>query len=119
MNRYYEKDKMKETFRVLKDNCKDLKIATHLMVGFPTESVDELKESLEFIKEIDFDEGLLFPFSVKKGSKAEEIEPKIPEDIIKKRMVHAKKFFNNNGYAAYYHKSNFLAPQHFIFSKKQ
>jgi MiaB/RimO family radical SAM methylthiotransferase len=118
MNRYYDKEKIKEIILRYKNTDKDLRIATHLIVGFPSETEEEFIDSLKFIKEVGFDEGLLFPFSSKKGTKAEDMNPKISNDIISKRMKFAQKFFKRNGYNAFYHKSHFLFPQHFIFNKK-
>ena len=52
---------------------------------------------------------------LKKGSKAEDINPKIPEIEKQNRLKYAKKLLKNAGYTAFYTKrSHFL-----LFEKKK
>ncbi len=82
----------------LKKASPRIKLNTHLILGFPTETEEDFKETLDFISKTDIG-GYFLPFSCKKGSKAEEIEPKISDEEISKRKKYAKKFLKKSGYA--------------------
>ena len=102
MNRFYDKDKIVDSFQRLKNAFPKLSLHTHLIAGFPTESDEDFDQTLSFIKKCNFSAGQLMPFSCKSGSDAEKIEPKIPEDEIFKRLRYAKNFLKNEGFAVKY-----------------
>ena len=102
MNRFHDKEKIKDALIRLKTVFPKLSLHTHIIVGFPTETEDEFKQTLDFIKDCQFSAGQLMPFSSKSGSEAASIEPKIPMDEINKRLLFAKSFFNKEGYSVKY-----------------
>ena len=108
MNRYSDVDRIKDAFLRLKKSDSNLNFNTHIIIGFPTETEEEFKQTLYLIKEIDFDSGLVFPFSCKDGTEAEEIEPKISLEEIDKRLIYAKKFLKNSGYKVYNSNQNYF-----------
>ena len=112
MNRYFDIEKMKDAFLRLKKADSNLKIFTHIIIGFPTETKEDFESSMKFIEDVNFDSGFLFPFSCKSGTKAEEIEPKVSEKEIKKRMNYSKKFLRKKKYNVFRLKKHF-----YIFDK--
>ncbi|KYK34012.1 MAG: hypothetical protein AYK22_00835 [Thermoplasmatales archaeon SG8-52-3] len=102
MNRFNDKDKIKDSLLRLKKVFPKLSIHTHIIVGFPTETEDEFKQTLAFIKDCKFSAGQLMPFSSKSGSDAASLEPKIPMDEINKRLLYARDFFRKEGYSVNY-----------------
>ena len=112
MNRYSDVEKMKDAFLRIKKVDPNLKLFTHIIVGFPTETEEEFKKSLDFVSEVDFDAGFIFPFSCKSGTKAEEIEPKVSEKEISKRIRYSKKFLRKRKYNIFRLKKHF-----YIFDK--
>jgi len=98
MNRFSDIGKIKDSFLKIKNANPNLMIATECINGFPSESLDELRDTLKLIKEIDFDWGYIIPFSCRPHTKAENIEPKISRAEILKRMKYVKEYFKNNGY---------------------
>lgn len=60
-------------------------ITTDVIVGFPAESEEDFTESYEFCKKVGFMKIHVFPFSLKKGTAAEHIAPKIEKSVIKNR----------------------------------
>lgn len=98
MNRYSNIGKIKEALTRLKKANPSLNILTHVIIGFPTETREEYKESLNFLRDIKFDSGLLIPMSVKKHTEAENIEPRICEEEIMKRLKYGRKFLKSLGY---------------------
>ena len=102
MNRYSDVDRMKKAILRLKNAYPSLSLLSQNIGGFPTEKEDEFKETLRFIKEVDFDGGLIYPFSCKTGTEAEKIEPKIPQKEIINRLKYAKKYMRSSGYTVTY-----------------
>jgi tRNA A37 methylthiotransferase MiaB len=102
MNRFHDKEKIKDALIRLKTVFPKLSLHTHIIVGFPTETDEEFKQTLDFIKDCKFSAGQLMPFSSKSGSEAASIEPKIPMDEINKRLIYAKSFFKKEGYSVKY-----------------
>ena len=104
MRRYPDTEKLKDAYFRLKKAYPDLLLETEAICGFPTETFEEFKDTLKFINDVRFGWGAIFPFSCKTGTKAEEIEPKIPEDEIKRRIEYAKNYLRKQGYDVRYAK---------------
>lgn len=60
-------------------------ITTDVIVGFPAETEEDFEKSYEFCKKVGFMKIHVFPFSLKKGTAAEHIEPKVEKSVIKNR----------------------------------
>ena len=99
MNRYSNTKKIEEAIFRLKNASPKTKLNSHLILGFPTETEEDFKETLDFVKKTDIC-GYFLPFSCKKGSKAEEIKPKITKEEMLKRKKIAKKILKRSGYIA-------------------
>ena len=86
MNRKYDvryfKDKIKEIKKI--DN--DISITTDLIVGFPSETEDDFKETLETLREVEFTKIHTFPYSERVGTPASQMKEKV-NGIIKKDRV--------------------------------
>ncbi|GBU23464.1 hypothetical protein R83H12_00075 [Fibrobacteria bacterium R8-3-H12] len=67
MNRKYTKDKISGFIEELKKDNKNIFLRTDLIVGFPTETIDELLESVDFAKKY-FNEVVVYKFEFKKGT---------------------------------------------------
>ncbi|MFW5794246.1 MAG: tRNA (N(6)-L-threonylcarbamoyladenosine(37)-C(2))-methylthiotransferase MtaB [Bacillota bacterium] len=87
MNRKYNKaifkDKIEEIRELFSD---DIAITTDVIVGFPSESDEEFIETYNFIKELNFQELHVFPYSRRKGTPADKMKEQI-NGIIKKKRV--------------------------------
>jgi len=115
MNRYSDAEKMKDAFLRLKKADPDLLLNTHYILGFPTEGEEEFKGTMSFIKEINFSGGSIFPFIRRSGTESENIEPKISQKVISRRLRFAKKFLKKDGYTVIY----VSKPLHvFVFDKR-
>ena len=98
MNRYSDVEKMHDALQKLKNSSSKLSFDTHFILGFPTETHDDFLQTMEFIKNLNFDMGFIYRFSCKTRTKAETIEPKVPDDEIVKRMHFARKILKNENY---------------------
>jgi len=105
MRRPYTKEKLQDTILSLKKVDPELEIGVHLLVGFPTETFDEFKETLDLFEKTPFDFGSIFSFSSQEGTTAAKMEPKIKWKEILHRMKYALAYLRKNNYFACYIKS--------------
>jgi len=106
MNRYSDIEKIKDAFVRIKSKYPSVTICTHMLVGFPTEKIGDIEDTLDFIKEVGIDAGQVFSFSLREETKAKEIEPKIPKKEILKRLKYVKKRLKDNNYIVRYSQIN-------------
>ena len=98
MQRYSDTEKITNTFYDLLDSYPNLIFATECINGFPTETKEEFKNTLDFIKDVNFSLGYIFPFSCRPDTIAEKLEPKVTNDEILSRMKYAKHYLKDIGY---------------------
>ena len=85
MNRHYTADEYRQICRKLRESFADCTLTTDVMVGFAGESEEDFRESLDFVKEIAFEKVHVFPYSVRKGTKAEKLEGHLDKKIKEER----------------------------------
>ncbi len=71
MRRHYDTDYYYNLVCKLRQAFDDCAITTDIMVGFAGESEEEFNSSLEFVKKVGFSKAHIFPYSVRKGTAAE------------------------------------------------
>lgn len=86
MNRKYNKQEFLNVINKLRKDNDDLFIATDVIVGFPGETEDEFIETINFIKEVNFNKLHVFPFSAREGTKAYEMDNQIDPNTKKERV---------------------------------
>jgi tRNA-2-methylthio-N6-dimethylallyladenosine synthase len=79
MNRGYTREKYMELVQKLRRIRPDIAITSDVMVGFPKESHEDYKLTLDLIREIEFDSLYSFKYSDRKGTLAERMVGKISE----------------------------------------
>ena len=103
MNRHYDTADYRRLCKKLRECFKDCTLTTDIMVGFAGESNEDFKTSLEFMQEIAFEKVHVFPYSIRKGTRAEKLndhlDKKIKEDrckiMIEKAEEIRRDFFKN------------------------
>ncbi len=85
MKRKYNAEMALKGIRLLKDNIKNVKFTTDVIVGFPGETDDDFSETLEFAKKAEFLMMHVFPYSKRKGTPASIMPDQIPSETKKKR----------------------------------
>ena len=85
MNRRYTGDEYKNKVDLIRKFMPGAGITTDIIVGFPGESDEEFNETLEFVRQIKFSRIHVFKYSVREGTKAAEIEPKIIDSVKSER----------------------------------
>jgi len=85
MNRKYSTKEYKEIVDGLRKYFPDVAITTDIMVGFPGETEEEFKKTLEFAKEISFSDSHIFKYSKRKGTPADTMPNQVSPEIKDKR----------------------------------
>jgi len=102
MRRPYTKEDLFETIPRLKASDPDLEIGVELIIGFPSEKIEEFEDTLKLIEKLRFDYGTLFAFSPTVGTDALKIEPKISKSEMQRRINLALKLLKKHNYYARY-----------------
>ena len=86
MNRKYDKKYFMDKIEKIRKIRPEISISTDVIVGFPDETIEEFNETIETIKKIKFSKLHVFPYSRRKGTKADEMENQIDEKTKKERV---------------------------------
>lgn len=86
MNRKYDKTYFINKVKQIRDIRPEISLSTDLIVGFPGETDELFNETVETIKQIKFSKIHVFPFSLRKGTKAESL-PNHLDEVVKKSRV--------------------------------
>lgn len=86
MNRKYDKDYFIDKINKIRSVRPDISITTDVIVGFPSETSSLFNETIETINTIKFSKLHVFPFSLRKGTKACEISNHIDDKTKKDRV---------------------------------
>ena len=86
MNRRYTVEQYLEIVDYLRSKDESFSLTTDLIVGFPNESDEDFRKTLELIKRVKYDNIYSFIYSKRTGTKAAEIDDKISEDTKGMRM---------------------------------
>ena len=96
MNRRYTREKYLGELKMLRELIPGCAVTTDLIVGFPTETEEEFEETLSLVKEANFASAFTFVYSPRTGTKAAEMEGRIPEDVSKDRIMRLVEAVNEN-----------------------
>ena len=88
MNRKYDTKRYKESVYLLNVFFDRPAVTTDLIVGFPGETEDEFAATLDFVRACGFAEMHIFPYSIRPGTPAAELE-QVPKAVKEERAVRA------------------------------
>ena len=94
MNRKYDLKYFEDKIAEIRSIRPDISITTDIIVGFPGETEELFKETLNTVRKINFSKVHVFPYSERKGTKSERLPNKIPTNIKKdyvKRLIELSK----------------------------
>ena len=86
MNRKYLTNYFENKVKKIREIRPDISLTTDVIVGFPGETEEEFQETLDFVSKIKFTKVHVFPYSRRKGTKADTMPNQIPENIKKERV---------------------------------
>lgn len=94
MNRKYTTAEYKNSVELVRKYFDNPAIATDIMVGFPGETEEEFKSSLNFAVELKLADAHVFAYSNRKGTKADKMENQVEKSVKEersKKMISALK----------------------------
>lgn len=86
MNRKYDIDYYKNIIKEIRNNIDNIAITTDVMVGFPGETEEDFKDTLNAFKEIEFDEAYTFIYSNRDNAIASLLPEQVPLQLKKERL---------------------------------
>jgi len=86
MNRKYTRELYLEKIDKLRNNCSDIAVTSDIIVGFPGETRADFEETLDLIKEVEFDGIFAFKYSDRPNAPAARFTNKITEQEKKDRL---------------------------------
>ncbi|MGI5880441.1 MAG: tRNA (N6-isopentenyl adenosine(37)-C2)-methylthiotransferase MiaB [Syntrophomonadaceae bacterium] len=86
MNRKYTREHYLELVGKMRDRIPGIAITSDLIVGFPGESEEDFKDTLDMVNRVRFDAAFTFLYSPRQGTRAAELTDQIPIEIKKLRL---------------------------------
>jgi tRNA-2-methylthio-N6-dimethylallyladenosine synthase len=86
MRRTYSRERYLRLVGELRAAIPDLALTTDLIVGFPGETSDDFRETLEVVEEVGFDGAFTFVFSPRRGTEAATMPGQVPDEVKAERI---------------------------------
>jgi tRNA-2-methylthio-N6-dimethylallyladenosine synthase len=86
MNRAYTSKNYLKLVEQAKARIENLSLTTDLIVGFPTETEEEFKQTLKMVEKVEFDSAFMFRYSVREKTKAASFPDDVPEGVKLERL---------------------------------
>lgn len=83
MNRHYTKEQYIELALKIRREIPDIAITTDIIVGYPTETAEDVDETLDVIEKVEFDGAFTFIYSKRTGTPAATMEGQVDEKEVK------------------------------------
>jgi tRNA-2-methylthio-N6-dimethylallyladenosine synthase len=86
MRRTYSRERFVRLANELRAAIPDLALSTDLIVGFPGETEEDFRETMEAVEQVGFDSAFTFVFSPRAGTEAASMADHVPEDVKRDRI---------------------------------
>ena len=86
MNRKYTKEQYLNLVEKMKNKIPNLTLSTDIIVGFPGETEEEFKDTLEVVEKVKFEQVYMFIYSRRVGTPGDKMKNQIPEKIKHQRF---------------------------------
>jgi len=87
MRRQITREETKELIANIRAKCPDITLRTTMLVGFPGETLEDIEELKEFIREQKFSRLGVFTYSHEEGTSGYQLEDNIPEEEKQRRAA--------------------------------
>lgn len=74
MNRQYTKEQYLELALKIRKEIPDISLTTDIIVGFPTETPEDVEDTIDVVKQVGFDNAFTFIYSIRTGTPAAAME---------------------------------------------
>ncbi len=96
MNRKYTKEQYLDLIKRIRDKIPDVVFSTDIIVGFPGETEEDYEDTIDVVKQVNFEQIFMFIYSRRVGTRADKMENQIPEEIKHKRFDRLKQVFEES-----------------------
>jgi len=86
MNRKYTREEYLEKINAIKERLPNLAITTDIIVGFPGETEEDFQDTIDLVRDVEFDSAYTFLYSIRDGTIAAKIEEQVPDQIKHERF---------------------------------
>ncbi|SCN26081.1 (Dimethylallyl)adenosine tRNA methylthiotransferase MiaB [Clostridium sp. N3C] len=86
MNRSYNREQYLELVRNIKKEIPNVAITTDIIVGFPGETEEDFQDTLDLVKEVEYDSAFTFIYSRRKYTPADRMEDQIDDAVKHERF---------------------------------
>ena len=81
MRRTYGRERYLELVGKMRAAVPDLALTTDIIVGFPGETEEDFRETLEVVEEVRYDGAFTFVFSPRRGTEAATMPDQVPDEV--------------------------------------
>jgi tRNA-2-methylthio-N6-dimethylallyladenosine synthase len=87
MRRTYDRARYLDRVALIREHVPDVALSTDIIVGFPGETEEDFRQTLEVVEEVGYDSAFTFVFSARRGTEAASItEGLVPHPVKVERM---------------------------------
>jgi len=86
MNRRYTRETYLELVSKIKKVMPNATFTTDIIVGFPNETDEQFEETMELVKEVEYDSAYTFIYSQRDGTPAAKMTDNVPMEVKKERL---------------------------------
>ena len=86
MNRGYTAQRFRQLVKDIRAAMPEVTISTDILIGFPGETEDDVKQTLDLMEEIKFLYSYMYHFNPREGTKAFDLPGRISEEIKRERL---------------------------------
>jgi tRNA-2-methylthio-N6-dimethylallyladenosine synthase len=87
MRRGYDREGYLEKIRLLRERIPEIAFGTDVIVGFPTETEEDFKQTLSLLEAVEYDTVYSFAYSVRPGTAAANLGVDLPEELKFERLA--------------------------------
>lgn len=95
MNRKYTKEQYLKLVEKMKKSIQNLTLSTDIIVGFPGETEEEFKDTLDVVNKVKFEQVYMFIYSRRVGTPGDRMKNQIPEKEKHERFNKLKNLVEN------------------------
>jgi len=86
MRRTYDRERYLRLVAKLRDAIPGLALGTDIIVGFPGETEDDFRQTLEVVEDVRYDSAFTFIYSPRRGTEAADMDDQVPEEVKHDRL---------------------------------
>jgi len=87
MNRGYNREHYRQLVQRMRERIPGVAISSDLIVGFPGESEEDFRQTLDMVRQVRFDAAFTFLYSIRSGTRAATMDDQVELEVKKQRLL--------------------------------